>query len=816
MLQGVSEAEITLADGDAVPAMHSLVELYTANGSAGIFRVTNIGTTYRQETTLQLRQAIDTLADATWRAQEEYNDTLANYLTKLLSFQTARILGVAPWQLGTVAATGTVKRNMNYDRLNGLMTAIEEDYPDYYFSYDFTTWPWTVSLLARPSAVVSEFRLKRNAAGVSVTIDDSEMCNRLKLSANYVKTTSRNSEVKTQFYDYENTASQAVWGVVERVADIDVHEDVSAGYHAEADAWAARFLAERGDPSVQIEIDGYDLKRYTGDDFDLTRLGTLCRVALPEYGASFDERVMTLVYPDALGDPDAVRVSLANQLPKFSESLAQVRDKTNKVGRVAARNARQTEVSSYMDLIVRDVDDTVSGVGLKTLYESGIILDARDGVRIYSIMEGLQALNSVLKISHTGVESLVTASGARLKEDGTLDLDEEGHPQFDTLANCLYSQIRETAGEITSVVVQAGVVPGLQEFSESKAYAVGDMVLHDGGSFVFTTAHPAGPWDSGDVSRIVPLSSRVTQTESNWSTMVQAIGSGGTVTAASIAVAINDGQSGAFINADHIYLTGTTTMDGQVTVDNGSFRVKTALLVTGSSGGDVSINNGTVVASTHQVRTGGSVVFVGANTGEHYDLTASNVKSILNDYIAEASVSGNVLTLKKADGTTAATFSKATTLGGAWSNGVCTVTATQNGASVATLAVTPSIRLNGSGGTSFSAEMLDDTASPTVQTSVTGYLHQSGTTVGVYKTYSGGTYSDIIASLTVSGTVPPSSHITVESNGHYSPSYTAGGTQITSWISNLRQAMNSSGYFYFDAWLSDDPSDKKRYYIKFT
>ena len=43
--------------------------------------------------------------------------------------------------------------------------------------------------------------------------------------------------------------------------------------------------------------------------------------------------------------------------------------------------------------------------------------------------------------------------------------------------------------------------------------------------------------------------------------------------------------------------------------------VKTALLVSGSSGGNVTINNGTINARTHQVNSGGSLLFVGGQTG---------------------------------------------------------------------------------------------------------------------------------------------------------------------------------------------------------
>ena len=138
----------------------------------------------------------------------------------------------------------------------------------------------------------------------------------------------------------------------------------------------------------------------------------------------------------------------------------------------------------------------------------------------------------------------------------------------------------------------------------------------------------------------------------------------GKVTAASIMTAVNAQGSEAYINADHVYITGNTLLSGQVTVEDGALKVKTSLIVSGSTNGNVSINNGTVSAKTHQVSTGGSIVFVGSSVGEHYDLTAANIVN----FIKEASVSGNVLTLTPVYGNPI-TFSKATTLTGAWSSG---------------------------------------------------------------------------------------------------------------------------------------------------
>lgn len=84
--------------------------------------------------------------------------------------------------------------------------------------------------------------------------------------------------------------------------------------------------------------------------------------------------------------------------------------------------------------------------------------------------------------------------------------------------------------------------------------------------------------------------------------------------------------------------------------------------------------------------------------------------------------------------TDAGTFSRATTLTGAWASGKYTVTASPQGDEIST---TPNMQLNGSNQESFSAELLTDESTPAVTNRIYGYLGISGSgssrVVKVYK-----------------------------------------------------------------------------------
>ena len=158
--------------------------------------------------------------------------------------------------------------------------------------------------------------------------------------------------------------------------------------------------------------------------------------------------------------------------------------------------------------------------------------------------------------------------------------------------------------------------------------------------------------------------------------------------------------------------------------------------------------NSTVTAPNFALNSGGHIQFIGGNTGEYYNLTATALKSMVKSF----SVSGNVLTLTPWYGD-AVTFSKAVTLDAAWGSGTdlgkYVVKAYENSDVVATHKYDPPMRLMG--GTpptdNFSAEITSTSGSTTVaQKQIYGYLKLKGSTTGSYvevNTNSAGTGSTV-------------------------------------------------------------------------
>lgn len=441
---GVSQATIVLGPDDPEPAMHALVEVFNVNGSAGIFRVSVPSQDYAQQQSIVLRHGIDTMADSHFIGQEDFSGTAQQLLGRIMGFQTTRVNGQAPWQLGTCECTSTLKYSINYDRLSDLLAKIEEDEPDYYFAYDQSSFPWTLSFLAKPAEADGEFRLNRNVRTISRTLNDNDLCTQLILSVNVAVTdeatgsgitpgdpsytptpgqtdadttgiTATSTTTETVIRTYDNTDAQAAFGIVQRTADIDTNDNIAGGSFTEADAWAARFLAQHATPTMQLQIDGDELKRLTGDSWDEAKLGHICRVELPKYSQSFAQRVVSVTYPEAIGDPTHVTVSLATQLPRFSSSISSLKKAeaaTAKAARGVGRGAAKAKEMKQWSMVVTDQQLALDGTGITQLYETGISMDARGGAKIYSLDQGVQSLYSGIEVQAGRIDLVVQGNGS--------------------------------------------------------------------------------------------------------------------------------------------------------------------------------------------------------------------------------------------------------------------------------------------------------------------------------------------------------------------------------------------------------------------
>lgn len=638
-MQPLSTATMILPESDPDIVMHDLVELYNQHGSCGIFRVVDIQPAYGKNRSVTLNHALDVLNDAVYPSNtEEFNGTVAAYLTKLLGAQKQKIGNTPYWQLGTVEDTGTWHQEFNYDNILDLIKEITSEHEDYYFTFDFSVFPWRLNLIARNDDVLTEFRASRNIVSCKVTQSDKDQCTRLYLSITTKstvteggKTAGKKSTVTFEVHD--DAQGQATWGVIEKKAGIET-DKVPASEKA---AWVQAYFDRHRDPNVQISISGHDLKEQTGEDIDEMHLARVCRAVLPRYNTTLLERIVEVTYPDALGQPSKVDVSMANKRQTTEDNIASAQKEAKKAGgggraakQQAENNATEIEFQKIRyDLQVLKDEKRFAVIANESWYEQM----ETGGETLVGKYDGK------FEVTARQLTSAFNVTGVAVGEDGMPVIDPQtGEYVFDGSGNTLSSQITQEAAKIRSEVS----------------------------------------------STATELRSSITEQANRISLVVEGTGANAHVKPASIIAAItnNSGRltSSITIDADQVYIgnrTSTTVIAGKCTLDDvtadyisGKIASLSVLNVASiSATGNISTSNGYIMAPYFYLGSAGS---------------ANNLANSI--YALRIDLSGDTYTLKKqsfgnSSWVDVGTFSRATTLTGAWSSGKFTVNASPQGES---------------------------------------------------------------------------------------------------------------------------------------
>lgn len=316
----LSTATMTLPEGQPEMQTGAYVELFTPYGSAGIFRVQQANQQFGGVMTLNLEHGIVTLADGIipGTLEEEKTTSARAALAEIIGYQDV-------WRLGTVEVPEDTMLSWSYDYSNLLESflSILDKLPAYMATFDQTTTPWTINILAVSDMPASECRLSRNISTLTVETDHSELCTRL-----YVPGLQAPLEADTI----------GKWGVVSRGLTGD--EGLTAD---ELTAYGTRYLEEHKNPALTVSIDALDLHKATGEQMDAFRLGYVCRVCLPDYGQTINQRIVTLSWPDLIADAENVRLTLASHAETAADTLAGLIVDTTVQRRLIYKNGQELD-----------------------------------------------------------------------------------------------------------------------------------------------------------------------------------------------------------------------------------------------------------------------------------------------------------------------------------------------------------------------------------------------------------------------------------------------------------------------------------------
>ena len=299
----LSTASLTLPEGERA-AFGEWVEVFTQNGSAGVYRVSGASETYTDEASVELEHGICALGDAIIPGKSTISGTLSEVLSAMLGYQVVTSGGAPLWALGSVETDEQASFEHNGTNLLSAVLAVVPD--GYMLTFDQSALPWRLGVAKMATTAECEGRLSRNLRGVTVTVDDEDFCTRIYCNM-------------LPSPGYMDGPTVGTWGIKSKT--ITAQENVT---QESLNAYITQYLEDHKNPRVSIECDAEDISSITGERIDRMEKGRLFRLALPDYGVAMEERILSVHTGSAYDEPERVRLTLANSIRDTADTLVYI------------------------------------------------------------------------------------------------------------------------------------------------------------------------------------------------------------------------------------------------------------------------------------------------------------------------------------------------------------------------------------------------------------------------------------------------------------------------------------------------------------
>ena len=309
-------------DNERCQAVHSIVELFDGDRSAGLYRICEEPEMeYRTENALHaysLEHVLAFLFDDRIDGVLELGGTgvtTGQIIERLLSYQTVR-----RWRLGICEFSYQFQYSWESEDLLNAIYSLPKCFSEpYHWTFDTSVTPWKLNLLKGEAVPSCELRYGRNERGIRRGRDLSSLCTRLYCSGSgegVNRTTIRDAAANQSGLPYIDSPNISRYGVIARhlidrsVTSPDLLYEKGKAY-----------LKELEEPRVSYTLSALDLFRKTGLDRDRMEEGRCIRVLDDGIGMSFTSTILEIRKEDVDGDPLGAEVVIANRSEDVSGTI---------------------------------------------------------------------------------------------------------------------------------------------------------------------------------------------------------------------------------------------------------------------------------------------------------------------------------------------------------------------------------------------------------------------------------------------------------------------------------------------------------------
>lgn len=258
----------------------------------------------------------------------------------------------ADWQLGTCDFDKEYlyKWQPGASLLKALREIPERFKCSYQWTFDTSSYPWTLNLVEPPTEVTAYIDYAKNLKSIMKSEDATQIFTRLyAYGAMAGEDQVDISEPNPTGEEYIDAATVATYGVIVKRWSDQRYDDADLLY-----ASAVDYLAEYSIPRVTYTVDAAELYRLTGESIDLFELGALLSVIDPTIGIDVEVRIVSITRSNIDEAPGSVAIELGNKRGEFqfvgyveSNDLSQMDIQNIPGGVIGALPATPTDAGLY-------------------------------------------------------------------------------------------------------------------------------------------------------------------------------------------------------------------------------------------------------------------------------------------------------------------------------------------------------------------------------------------------------------------------------------------------------------------------------------
>ena len=237
-----------------------------------------------------------------------FTPEVINYI---LSFQE-----VQNWRLGQCAFNHQFLYKWESENLLAALCDVPKPFAEeWHFTYDTTTYPWTVNLVRAENILGCEIRYRKNMQGISRERDVKNLFTRIYPLGYGEGDNQLTIKDVNNGVPYLQSETASIYGI-KSVPWVDRRFEDAENMKATAAGMLKKFSV----PFVSYSVDSIDLFKRTGQGFDEFKEGKIVRVIDKRDGINVDTRIMEITKHDVTKAD--VNVVIANRERNIAGSIA--------------------------------------------------------------------------------------------------------------------------------------------------------------------------------------------------------------------------------------------------------------------------------------------------------------------------------------------------------------------------------------------------------------------------------------------------------------------------------------------------------------